>query len=79
MDIVGFVKKKIENKKLQKIKERERYQNYKRVLMEEEQRLKENEGKENLPTSFITLRHINKIYDNFLHAVYDFNLDIDKG
>ena len=48
MDIVGFVKKKIENKKLQKIKERERYQNYKRVLMEEEQRLKENEGKENL-------------------------------
>lgn len=79
MDIVGFVKKKIENKKLQKIKERERYQNYKRVLMEEEQRLKENGGKENLPTSFITLRHINKIYDNFVQAVYDFNLDIDKG
>ena len=28
--------------------------------------------------AYISLRHINKIYDNHVQAVYDFNLDIEK-
>ena len=43
--------------------------------------LKENDNKlfNDEITSFVSLKNINKIYDNGFHAVYDFNLDIEKN
>ena len=77
MDITLFIKKKWEAKKLAKIQEKNRYLNYKKVLEEEKSRKQSEQG--DVPTSFISLQHINKIYDNFVQAVYDFNLEIEKG
>ena len=79
MAIPEFIKRKIEARKLAKIKEKERYRNYRRVLLEEQKRIEAAKDNPEEPTSFITLRHINKIYDNLVQAVYDFNLDIAKG
>ncbi len=66
-----FKEKKV-NKKLFKI--REKY--HKQVLLKEKRRtkLEENPNTE----AFISLNNINKIYDNHVQAVYDFNLDIKE-
>ena len=53
-------------------KERERY--HKAMIAEEvENRKKDKIAPEN---TAVSLQHINKIYDNHIQAVYDFNLDI---
>ncbi len=81
MDIIAYIKDKIQKKALAKkkakIEERERYENYKRVIEQEDARL--SKGDPEPPTAFMSLRSINKIYDNMVQAVYDFNLDIEKG
>lgn len=46
--------------------------------MLEYQRQKEKEPKTAPTNAYISLQHINKIYDNHVQAVYDFNLDIQK-
>ena len=45
------------------------------VLDEEAKRKEEKVAPEGV---YISLQHINKVYDNYVHAVYDFNLDIKK-
>lgn len=55
-------------------KSRERSLKY--LLREDKER---KEKGENIPsTSFISLRHVNKVYPNLVQAVYDFNLDIKE-
>lgn len=55
-------------------KSRERALKY---LLREDKERKEKEGSE-APSSFISLRHVNKVYPNLVQAVYDFNLDIKE-
>ena len=49
---------------------------YKDMLLEEEQKAKE--PKVAPEGVFISLQNINKVYENYVQAVYDFNLDIKK-
>ena len=60
--------------KEEKIQAKERERIHKEVIKAENEYRKEDkiphEG------AFVTLEHINKIYDNHVQAVYDFNLDI---
>ena len=79
MFIKDWFKKFINEKRTAKIKEKERYLNYKKILQDEQKRLKSNEKINLNNDSFICLNHINKIYDNMVQAVYDFNLNIKKG
>ena len=79
MFIKDWFKKFINEKRTAKIKEKERYLNYKKILQDEQKRLKSNEKINLNDDSFICLNHINKIYDNMVQAVYDFNLNIKKG
>lgn len=82
MKLWDLIKNKIDNKvqekKNKKKVEAERKENFNRVMKEEEERRKLPESDE-IPSSYVSLRHINKIYDNNVQAVFDFNLDIQKG
>lgn len=82
MKLWDLIKNKIDNKvqekKDKKKVEAERKENFNRVMKEEEERRKLPESDE-IPASYVSLRHINKIYDNNVQAVFDFNLDIQKG
>lgn len=53
-----------------------------RLLTKKEARkvLKENDNRlvDEFMTSFVSLKNVNKIYPNGVHAVYDFNLEINK-
>ena len=47
---------------------------------EAKQKLKENNNKlvDSSLESFVSLQNVNKVYPNGVHAVYDFNLEINK-
>ncbi len=49
---------------------------YEEMLLKEEAKRKEKKVAPN--DSYVSLVNINKVYDNYVHAVYDFNLDIEK-
>lgn len=76
MKLIDKLKKSFADKKEKKEKNKAREKYHKEVLSEEKKR--QTEAKD-IPASYISLRHINKIYDNHIQAVYDFNLDIDKN
>ena len=76
MKLIDKLKKSFADKKEKKGKNKAREKYHKEVLSEEKKR--QTEAKD-IPASYISLRHINKIYDNHIQAVYDFNLDIDKN
>lgn len=76
MKLIDKLKKSFAEKKEKKEKNKAREKYHKEVLSEEKKRQAEEK---NIPSSYISLRHINKIYDNHIQAVYDFNLDIDKN
>ena len=76
MKLIDKLKKSFADKKEKKEKNKAREKYHKEVLSEEKK--KQTEAKD-IPASYISLRHINKIYDNHIQAVYDFNLDIDKN
>lgn len=48
---------------------------YNELLLKEQQRAKE---KKIIPDCYISLQHINKVYENYVQAVFDFNLDIKE-
>ncbi len=76
MKLIDKLKKSFAEKKEKKEKNKAREKYHKEVLSEEKKRQAEEKD---IPVSYISLRHINKIYDNHIQAVYDFNLDIDKN
>lgn len=69
-----------ENKRQEKLKqkalENQREYTYKKMIAYE--KIHKKERKIAPKDSFISLQHINKIYDNKVQAVYDFNLEIKK-
>lgn len=76
MKLIDKLKKSFADKKEKKEKNKAREKYHKEVLSEEKKRQTEEKD---IPSSYISLRHINKIYDNHIQAVYDFNLDIGKN
>ena len=64
------------SKKSKKIIEKEKENYHKEVLKEEKAR--RNEVRESPEGAYISLKNVNKIYDNHVQAVFDFNLDIKK-
>ena len=76
MKLIDKLKKSFADKKEKKEKNKAREKYHKEVLSEEKKRQTEEKD---IPVSYISLRHINKIYDNHIQAVYDFNLDIDRN
>src|SRR5574344_1659998 len=66
----------MEKEKANKLEEKKREIVHKNMLAYEN----ENRKKEKIAPSdsMISLQHINKIYDNHVQAVYDFNLDIKE-
>lgn len=80
-NIINKFKNHLADNKERKLKEREEYEkrviNYNRVVaVELANRRKPKKAPEG---SFISLQNINKIYDNLVQAVFDFNLDIKKN
>ena len=80
-NIINKIKNHLADNKERKLKEREEYEkrviNYNRVVaVELANRRKPKKAPEG---SFISLQNINKIYDNLVQAVFDFNLDIKKN
>lgn len=78
-----FIKEKIverfDKKRDEKIKRNELITNYNKVMKEDSER-KESIDYSIKPDSYISLQHVNKIYEsNDVQAVFDFNLDIKKG
>ena len=71
------IKENIEIKRANKLLYEERKKHYK-VVLEEENKRRESEKVEAPNDAFISLKHINKIYDNYVQAVFDFNLDIKE-
>ena len=76
-----FSKEAIRDRKIKKerarffAKQREKY--HKELIAFEE---KNAETKKVAPENvFLSLKNINKIYDNHVQAVYDFNLDVKKN
>ena len=67
-----------EAKKSDRLRLKERERNYRRLLKEERER-RESEGAY-LPDKdcFLELRHVNKVYDGFVQAVEDFNLQVHE-
>lgn len=63
--------------KIKKEKEKERARYHKEVIKNENKRKKEYHEAPN--DSFLILKSINKIYDNHIQAVYDFNLSVQKN
>ncbi len=66
-----------EQKLIEKEKNNEKTRIHKALVAMEEENLKKDKIAPEGP--FISLQHINKIYDNHFQAVYDFNLDIYKN
>ena len=62
----------------EKFKERERQIEALREQRMKEEDLNRKKGKTPPTDAYISLRNINKVYDNSVQAVYDFNLDIQK-
>ena len=77
MKLLERIKAKALEKKEKKDKNREREKYHKEVLRFEKEH--HNEAKKAPEGAYISLRNINKIYDNHIQAVYDFNLDIQKN
>ena len=77
MKLLERIKAKALEKKEKKAKNREREKYHKEVLRFEKEH--HNEAKKAPEGAYISLRNINKIYDNHIQAVYDFNLDIQKN
>lgn len=76
MKFFDKLKKNYELKKDKKQKNKEREKYHKEVLLDEK---KNKSNKKIAPNdAYISLLHINKIYDNHVQAVFDFNLDIQK-
>lgn len=65
-----------EEKLVLKQMEKERIRHHKEMV--EQERAHAQEEKIAPEGAFISLKHINKIYDNHVQAVYDFNLDIKE-
>ena len=79
MNFQDFKKKILERIKVekeQKVLQKEREKFHKKVLSEEKAHKKEEHIDDS--NSFISLKHINKIYDNHVQAVFDFNLNISS-
>ena len=75
-----ITKEEIEEKRSQKVKNKFLYkeqEKYHKELIKQEEKSSE-EIKVAPEGYFISLRNINKIYDNHVQAVYNFNLDIKK-
>lgn len=70
------MKEKRDEKLVNKLKEKERISIHKEMIKKE--KLSVNENKVAPIDSFISLQHVNKIYDNHVQAVYDFNLEIKE-
>lgn len=72
----------VKNKEKKLLKERYKQEmtrikeSYKKMIQEEEKRHKEKI--EPPSNAFISLRGVNKVYDNYVYAVHDFSLDIEK-
>ena len=71
-----FLEKR-KQKRNNKLLYQERKKHYK-VVIEEENKRREEEQIVAPENCFISLRNINKIYDNYVQAVFDFNLDIKE-
>ena len=74
-------KERLHEKKEKKRLEKEEYErrviNYNRVVsIELANRSKDKKAN---PDCYISIQNVNKIYDNLVQAVYDFNLDIKKN
>ena len=67
---------KLKQEKEEKALQKEREKFHKKILAEEKKRSKEE--KNDTSGAFLSLKHINKIYDNHVQAVFDFNLDVAK-
>ena len=65
MKLIDKLKKSFADKKEKKEKNKAREKYHKEVLSEEKKR--KTEAKD-IPASYISLRHINKIYDNHIQA-----------
>ena len=79
MNFQDFKKKILERIKIekeQKVLQKEREKFHKKVLSEEKAHKKEEHIDDS--NAFISLKHINKIYDNHVQAVFDFNLNISS-
>ncbi len=76
MKIADRFKERLSARKEKKAKNRERERYHKEVLSEEKKR-KVNEKASG--DAYLSLQHINKIYDNHIQAVYDFNLEVQKN
>ncbi len=67
-------KEKKENQKEASEKRRKLEKEYETLMEQEEHRQKD------LSTpSYLSLRHVNKVYDNYVQAVHDFSLEVNKG
>ena len=77
---INELKNKLKNEKEEKLIlkqiEKERIKIHKDML--EKERINSTLEKIAPENSFISLQHINKIYDNHIQAVYDFNLEIKE-
>ena len=68
------LKKKEQKLRIKEQTERIKKQ-YEEMLQKEALRSKEEKQ---VPDSYISLQHINKVYENYVQAVFDFNLDIKE-
>ncbi|CDC41976.1 cUT1 family carbohydrate ABC transporter TC 3.A.1.1.-ATP-binding protein [Firmicutes bacterium CAG:449] len=71
---------KRQEEKVKKIKEKQLYKQRCRIYddMVKKQKINSRKIKNAPKDAYISLRHINKIYDNKVQAVFDFNLDIKQ-
>ena len=75
-DLKKKILEKLKQEKEEKALQKEREKFHKKILAEEKKRSKEE--KSDTSGAFLSLKHINKIYDNHVQAVFDFNLDVAK-
>ena len=75
-DLKRKILEKLKQEKEEKALQKEREKFHKKILAEEKKRSKEE--KNDTSGAFLSLKHINKIYDNHVQAVFDFNLDVAK-
>lgn len=69
---------KIVNKKKEARRvEKANIENYNTLIANEKERIKQDEAY--IPEEYIVLKDINKVYDNHVQAVFDFNIEIKKG
>ena len=79
-ELINKIEKYLKDKKVKRERNkffaRQREEYHKKLLKEEEI----NAEKEKIAPQdcFLSLQHINKIYDNHVQAVFDFNLDIKE-